>query len=582
MFVSIIPSLRMPHGHGIFDYQLDQGTVHVGDVIWVPFRNRRTPGLVARISPDSAYADRAIVLPAPQKILKLPETMAELCLNASRECFVSPAAMLHAWLRIVPKRLPPDSEVHTLQRDVNWPKDKARRETRFVANRFGDAQGIISTIEQEQSNGRILILTPWQHRLEYLTRRLGCRGFHAQTAAGEAWRSWSWFVNQSHGVLATTRLGAWLSGCADVVVIDEPENDDHKQDELSPRYDARRIVDLAAELNPGLRIIAIGTTPPLAWKDARPAAEISADLQVQTFIPGSRSNIESIHANSYNAMAKAAEENRPIRILHAVPGDRGRIRCADCGWTADCASCGSGLNNAGGQAVCRRCGKKYPLPNACAACQGTDLSKAAIGTDALAKRCREIFPGADLKVSDLTEWQDQPMPPKALIIVTNLTLIGGYSEDIRRKERLVIAFRRLAAQALSSHCTLVVQTAEALGDECKTWLTAQGVRTVWSREWQERKNFGFPPARELVKLIVPGQPAKAQAALELIRSLCQQSPDWSFRGPYPVEWRPQNREPRAIFHLLPPGKATRDQIVEALTPLSAFGILDLDPIAFFS
>jgi len=582
MFVSIIPSIRMPHGHGIFDYQINDGTVHVGDVILVPFRNRRTPGLVARISPTSEYADRAIVLPAPQKILKLPETMAELCLNSAVECFVSPATMLHAWLRIVPKRLPPADEVHTLQRDVNWPKGKSRRELRFVANRFSDPQGIIATVEQEQSNGRILILTPWQRRVDYLVKRLGCQGFHSQTAAGAAWRSWTSYVNQSHGVLVTTRLGAWLSGCADVVIIDEPENDDHKQDELSPRYDARRLVDLAAELNPGMRTINIGTTPPLSFRNQSPAPDIAVDLQVENFVPGSRSNIESIHANSYNEIAQAAEESRPVRILHAVRGDRGRIRCADCGWTANCVSCGSGLNNAGGRAICRKCGKKYPLPDICGACQGTDLSKATIGTDILTKRCQEKFPGADLKVLDLTEWQDQSMPPKSLIVVTNLSLIGGYSEDIRRKERLIISFRRLAAQALSSQCTLVVQTSENLGDECKTWITGQGVQTAWNREWQERKDFQFPPAASMAKLIVPGQPDKAQAVLELVQKICNQATGWSFRGPYPVEWRPQNREPRAIFHLLPPPDATRNQTVDALTPLSAFGILDLDPIAFFS
>jgi hypothetical protein len=58
------------------------------------------------------------------------------------------------------------------------------------------------------------------------------------------------------------RVSAWLSVFADAVIIDEPENDDYKQDELTPRLDARWIVSETAQLAPHLSTIQASTTPP--------------------------------------------------------------------------------------------------------------------------------------------------------------------------------------------------------------------------------------------------------------------------------------------------------------------------------
>lgn len=593
----------MPAGHDFFDYKLEAGSVHVGDLIFVPFRNRLIPGLVAKISPTSEVADKAITIPEPKKILKLPEAIAEYCRQAAHELFVSPATLLHAWLRVVPKRLSAD-EPHTLYHLSRLPKDAKRFEEKYLVNRYTGPGGLIDTVQKEQANGRILILTPWQSRVDYLKNKLGCNGFHAMTAAGAAWKAWTGFLAEPHGMLVTTRLGAWLGVCADVVIIDEPENDDYKQDELTPRYDARRLVQIAADHNPALRVISIGTTPRLALpnslqlpltskgsagsssclrgdREELVAPTIEVDLKLEPLVPGSRSNIESLSARAVNLITQAIDDHRSVRILHAVGGARGRIRCADCGWILPCPKCGYGMNNLASHAQCRRCGHKENLPTTCPTCGSSDLAKSMVGSDLLQKQIDKIYPKADIKVLDLSEWQIQSLPPKSLIVVTNINAVGGYTEDVRRKERLGIAFRRLASQASLAQCQLLIQGPEALVNESRNWLSDEGLKKTWSKELDDRRQFGYPPAHRLVKLIAM---ASAQEIDPITVKLSEElgSYGWEIKGPYTVENRPNTREPRLAYHLIPPQNFELSQIIEVLTPFSSLGILDLDPIAFFS
>ncbi|MDD2785634.1 MAG: hypothetical protein PHS79_01930 [Patescibacteria group bacterium] len=621
MFISVIPSIKMPIGHDFFDYKLDEGTAHVGDLILVPFRNKLIPALVAKISPRSQFADKAITLTNPRKILKLPEALADYCIACGRETFVSPATMLNAWLRNVPKRLADNADVHIIARQTRRPSNAKTREDRYLVNRYSPPDGIIGAAQDEQANGRVLILTPWQSRVAYLQNKLGCQGFDAQTADGKAWKIWTSFLNNPHSILVTTRLGAWLAACVDVVIIDEPENDDYKQDELTPRYDARRLVELAQTYNPSLRTINIGTTPSLSSlrrrgfipssvflanagiqydksehidstgspglrrtapeDDKKTKTDIDAHLQTETLSPGSRSSIETLTAQTFNALSKAADDKRPVRILHAVVGTRGRVRCADCGWSMNCPACGYGMSNLSDRALCRRCNHKEPLPQTCPTCGGADLAKSIIGAELLQKQLERQFSSSNIKVLDLNAWQSQSITPKSLIIVTNLNFIGGYTEDIRRKERLVISFRRLASQASLSQSDLLVQGPEGLVNECRTWLSDEGLQRTWENELKDRQAFDYPPTRILAKLIVSLDLDKTDpVTVDLQQNLVIQG--WEIKGPYKVENRPNSRQQRVIYHLLPPPDMTRVQSVEVLTPFSRLGILDLDPIAFFS
>ena len=339
MYFSVIPMVKMPFGNSCFDYQTEDTTLEVGDLILVSFRNRLQLALVAEVNIKSKFESKLKTVSHPRKILSLGSLFVDFLRKSADEVFVSPSTMLHALLRVVPKRLS-EKQVRVKYKE----QEQGINKNVYLLNRYLDKNGILDLVKKNRDNKRVLILTPWQRRIDFFKNRLDCYGFSAKSPYGLVWKNWNNFIAQNEGVLVTTRVGAWLSFMADIVIIDEPENDDYKQDEMTPRYDARRIIDLAQKVNPNIQIFSFSLTPrlkkDLAIKDV---PEINADVIKSPFIKDSWSVLEGLTGVSVEMIAEAEKKHQAIRILHPVHGTRGRIRCADCGWVMNCPDCGYGL-----------------------------------------------------------------------------------------------------------------------------------------------------------------------------------------------------------------------------------------------
>jgi primosomal protein N' len=160
--------------------------------------------------------------------------------------------------------------------------------------------------------------------------------------------------------------------------------------------------------------------------------------------------------------------------------------------------------------------------------------------------------------------------------------LGGATEDVRRQERLVIGFRRLASRVGEAQGTLLLQTPPQ-DDETHSesiyasWLTPQGFATYRARELAERSLFKYPPTVRLVKCIIEGTLEQAEVWLQQAERLVSAS----WRGPYPIDFRVKSRTSRFIAHAVFPAHTTESAIVNAMRPLKGHAWIDLDPLAFF-
>ncbi len=584
MYARVVPSIRAIPGVEEFDYAIPSNAhLQCGDVMQVPFRSRRVPGIVVAISETSSHADRAILLDDPLVFLRLtPATVALLRETATR-CFSSLPSVFHSWIRGVPKRQSEIQDVTPLARQLSF----TRSESHVLADRWFDPNGLIP--EAKKSSGRVLILTPWRHRVEKLATLLSGSALHSGLSIGAGWKSIRSFASSSSGILVATRIGAWLASVADTVLIDEPENDDHKQDELAPRYDARWIVRKSAELRPELRVCTFGVTPRLEEHGMAPPINVHLSLEVWRRRSGSA--IETLSPQSVQDIETALEHDREIFILHPVRGVRSRVSCRDCGWRAICSACGWNLSLGVAHAFCKRCGRRADLPSACPSCGGTDFSRGLPGAERLSEQCAAYFKTDRVRVGDIMgmdsdERRSTCLPTgttsdaRSLILITDLSLLSGATEDIRRRERLIIAWRRIAATAASSGAELRVQGPEELLAECRAWLTSDGLARAWKKEMDDRHLFGFPPATRLVKLLVDGDSSIA----EVVRSDVQQGipSEWNVRGPYPVAYRSITRTSRHVLQLIAPRETSDQKLTSVLAPFTSRAYIDIDPISFFS
>ena len=573
-FVTVAPSIRTIPGVEEFDYRIEKDAdIRVGDVLIVPFRKQEIPAIVISFSEKSAYADRARSLDAPEILLRGGKEAVELLVRSAKRVFVSRPTILQSWLREVPKRGRRGQAPLTIQSTLG-----GKLERRYLTDRWDGPRGLLT--EAKKRAGRTLILTPWQDWANHLGTTLEVPVLHAGTTPTDAWNAIRAFAGSSSGIVVATRMGAWLSLFADTVLLDEPENDDYKQDEQSPRLDARWIVAEASALRPGLDIIAFGTTPRFGsnvdWKEV---PDLNLPLTLEPFQGRSHSEIDGLSATALTKIDEALAANRPVIILHPVRGERARITCRDCGWQAICPACDFPVSLVGASALCRRCGKKSSPPDECPSCGGFDFSRSRSGTDRIARQI-QTDSKREVPIVDVTSFYGMNLPDRVLVVLTDLALIGGAVEDIRRRERLVIATRRIAAKIASVNGELFASGSDEGIDEAQNWLTADGVAKTWESEKADRRSFGYPPMVWMAKILVDGTEQKASALLSSIQDRLPSGME--LRGPFPVPFRAKSRKMRYVIHLVAKGSVTEKALRLLLEPLVGRAIIDLDPIAFFA
>ena len=377
-FASVIPLLRTPFGVDAFDYAIPEPLIVArGDLVHIPFRNQTLLGIVQETRETCAVKNPKNII--KQSGLHLPAPAIDLGAFIARRQCVSQATVWHAWLRRLPKQLPtytkepqpfPETSVGIFKK--SWHMDP---ETALLDR----AKNLLASSDAR----RILLFTPWVCRARRWNESLNTSlVLHSELADGQAFRNWHAWLRGDVRCLVTTRLGAWLSPLADVVLIDEPEQDDYKQDEMSPRYDARTCFAwTSTHIN--TKVEAFGLTPPLADaldQDQPAVPQLTTNLILSIRHPAGRSAIPLIQADTVNTLIN---HDGPRIILHPIRGLQAKLTCRDCGWQARCASCGFSLSSEVKGTICRHCGKHGEHIEQCNACGGTDLGKSWPGIEKL-------------------------------------------------------------------------------------------------------------------------------------------------------------------------------------------------------
>jgi primosomal protein N' len=591
MIATVIPSLRTPRGITGFDYEIPDGMdVTTGDLVRIPFRKRELVGVISSVHETSERKTPLKFLSGSFHDLHVPDSAIQLLFQLSERSFTSPPTVLHAWLGVLPKRIPKASGTETIVTKKDPPSSPSVGASTclFITDRLNHPDGLIAQAHDALRNGKqILILTPWAARAEQIARQFDTTAMTSEASAGKRFTCWHDFAKRKTPVLVATRIGAWCGAYADILLIDEPENDDHKQDELSPRYDARWI---AAFLHSkGKETHSIGTTPRLnqLWTKEITSSEVIPEIRPNTIYVDTHyadwSEIPGIQGRSLIAMEQAIQRGSSCMIIHPIFGEDARLRCKDCGWSATCEACGASTLVQERMLICRRCHHKHPLILECPSCGGTTFAKSKPGRIRLADSiASKALPGTT--VLSVGEWNAlPPIPENSFVLLTDLALLAGAREDLRRTEQMIIAWRRLADRCAAHHATLAVQGDPELLSHARIWLQPQGCFEAFQRELKERECFGLPPTKRLVKLIFRGNQGHAERVLEELTQQIRSLPQAALSGPFTVRYRPSHRESRWISHLSVPLSVPIQEVIRSLSPMAlrTDTLIDLDPIAFF-
>src|SRR5712692_772903 len=263
-----------------------------------------------------------------------------------------------------------------------------------------------------------IALTPLFARA--LIRQFGDRAAVLHSALSERERGQAW--ERVRAGRARAVIGPRSAAFAPVLdpgvfVVDEEHDSSYKQRE-SPRYDAREVASIRAK-TAGAALLFGSATPSMeAWHAARegrlqllrlptrvddrplPSVQI-VDLKREPF----RADEKGVPLFSRPLVERLREvfaRGEQAILLQPRRGFAPFLLCRDCGHEFRCSRCSVSrtVHDRGRSLVCHYCGEKGPRPSRCPDCGGGVLEAIGAGTERVADRFAEIFPGVPHAVLD--------------------------------------------------------------------------------------------------------------------------------------------------------------------------------------
>ena len=253
-----------------------------------------------------------------------------------------------------------------------------------------------------------------------LKRDFGDRAAVLHSALSEQERALAW--NRVRAGDARAVIGPRSAAFAPVqdpglFVVDEEHDASYKQRE-APRYDAREVVAIRAKAA-GAALVFGSATPSIeaeqaarrgrvtklllsARVDDRPLPRVElVDLRRESATPAEK-GVPLFSRALKDRLAEVFARGEQAILLQPRRGYAPFLLCRECGHDFRCSQCSVArtVHNRGTALICHYCGERRPRPARCPECGGAVLEAIGAGTERVADRFAELFPGVPYAILD--------------------------------------------------------------------------------------------------------------------------------------------------------------------------------------
>jgi primosomal protein N' (replication factor Y) len=348
-----------------------------------------------------------------------------------------------------------------------------------------------------------------------------------------------------------------------LICVDEEHDASYKQDS-DPRYDARTVAAKRAGLEGAVAVYGSATPRPESWERlerlelggrlgaALPPVRV-VDLRREAGYPLSAPLLAELDA-------VAAAGGKAILLLNRR-GVAPALHCRACGLTPRCGFCDVALVLHGdGRLRCHHCGWSEPAPEVCPSCGSAELARLGAGTQRLESELEARLPelerirldaDAVARPGALAEALGRFARARGAVLLGTQMVAKGHHfagvdlaavvdadtglglPDFRAEERTFQLLTQLAGRSgRDAPGRVLVQTFQP--DARPVALAARhDVPRFLAGELERRRALGYPPFRQLVRVVVAGpEPEAPMRALEELRAGLPEAAD--VLGPAPL------------------------------------------------
>lgn len=290
----------------------------------------------------------------------------------------------------------------------------------------GKTEIYINLIQQEIDRGRqVLYLLPeialtvqiMSRLKKVFGRRLGI--YHSKYSDAERVEIWQkQLSDEPYEVILGARSAVMLPfQRLGLVIVDEEHETSYKQQDPAPRYHARSVALVLAQMTGAKTLLGTATPSIETYRNATtgkyglvnlttrysgvelPETEIVdiGDLRRRKMMVGMFSPL------LLGKIREALERGEQAIVFQNRRGYAPLIECKQCGWVPHCNHCDVSLtlHRTTNQLVCHYCGFTYQVPDVCPACGCKELRPKGSGTERIEDALKEAFPEASIARMDL-------------------------------------------------------------------------------------------------------------------------------------------------------------------------------------
>ncbi len=253
-----------------------------------------------------------------------------------------------------------------------------------------------------------------------LSRQFGRKAALLHSAQSERERAEAWDRVRSGQARAV--IGPRSAAFAPVrdpglFVVDEEHDGSYKQRE-SPRYDARDVAAIRARASGAALVFGSATPSMEAYQaardgrlhllrltsrvDDRPLPDVAlVDLKREAALPEEK-GVPLFSRALVERLREVFSRGEQAILLQPRRGFAPFLLCRQCGNDFRCSRCSvcRTVHEKGRTLVCHYCGERKPRPLRCPECGGAVLEAIGAGTERVAERFAELFPGVSFVVLD--------------------------------------------------------------------------------------------------------------------------------------------------------------------------------------